>query len=477
MNIKSSDFANASILVVGDAMLDEYWEGSSDRISSEAPVPIVKVLKKIYRVGGAANVALNASKLGAKVKLLSLVGDDTNGKIIEKMLIKNNVQCFLQKMSDFSTIKKLRVISNNQQLLRIDFESYFSNTNENKCLELFEKLLDGVDIIILSDYAKGILDKAHKFISIAKKHNKTIFVDPKSDDFAKYHGVDLIKPNLSEFFNAADKINQNDELDIEAKAHQLMKDHKFKSILLTRSENGMSLYSANNNSFNLKAHARDVFDVTGAGDTVIATLAVSYASGNTLEQSVYVANLAASIVISKFGTCSVEINELNDALSNTIESLNKLISYKNLEIKIKNSKENGESIIMTNGCFDILHPGHVDYLEKAKALGNRLIVAINDDNSTKRLKGPTRPINNVNYRALMLSALKCVDWVISFSEDTPENIYKKFKPDILVKGGDYFEKDVIGSDIVLSYGGSVEIIDFLEGFSTTDIIKKIKKGK
>ena len=477
MNIKSSNFTNATILVVGDAMLDEYWEGSSDRISSEAPVPIVKIKKNFYRVGGAANVALNASKLGAKVKLLSLVGDDANGKTIEKILIKNNVQCFLQKISNFSSIKKLRVISNNQQLLRIDFESYFFNTNENKCLELFEKLLDGVDIIILSDYAKGILDKAHKFIRIAKKHNKTIFVDPKSNDFSKYQGVDLIKPNLSEFFNATNQINQNDELDIEAKAHQLMNDHKFKSILLTRSENGMSLYSKNYNSFNLKAHSREVFDVTGAGDTVIATLAVSYASGNTLEQSVYVANLAASIVISKLGTCSVEISELNDALSNTNETFNKLISHKNLEIKIENAKENGKSIVMTNGCFDILHPGHVDYLQKAKALGNLLVVAINDDNSTKRLKGPTRPINNVNHRALMLSALQCVDWVISFSEDTPENIYQKFKPDFLVKGSDYFEKDVIGRDIVLSYGGRVEIIDFLEGFSTTHIIKNIKKEK
>ena len=471
-----ANFQNAKILVVGDVMLDTYWHGATSRISPEAPVPVVKVERQEYRAGGAANVAINASVLGATVKLHGLVGEDAASDILSEILNNKGIETSLHCVPGTKMLNKLRVISRQQQVIRLDFEDKYSTSDADCILPQFTTALSDVNLLVLSDYLKGTLSAVHKLIQIAKSKGVPILVDPKGADFARYRGATIITPNLSELEAVVGHCATEEEL--ERKTNDLRDALDIETILLTRSEKGMTLFTRGQPAVSLPARAQDVFDVTGAGDTVIATLATAISSGVKLLDSVNIANYAAGVVVSKLGTSTVSIAELKQAMNHSDQVAQRGICTEvDLKGLIQDAKALGERIVMTNGCFDILHPGHLDYLERAKKLGDRLVVAVNDDHSISRLKGPSRPVNELSNRMRMLSALSCVDWVVSFSEDTPERLYATFLPDILVKGGDYKEHEIAGAKQVKAAGGHVQILPYLEGYSTSQLIKKIVESK
>jgi len=470
--MKFENFDSARILVVGDVMLDTYWHGATSRISPEAPVPVVNVDRQEYRAGGAANVAINASMLGAKVKLHGLVGEDAPSNILSEILIKQGIESFLHQVPGSKMLNKLRVISRQQQVIRLDFEDKYTSSNAQLIMPGFRAALSEVNVVVLSDYLKGTLSAVDQLIEAANKQGVRVLVDPKGSDFTRYKGATIITPNLSELEAVVGHCSSEEEL--ERKANDLRDALDIETILLTRSEKGMTLYTRGQGAISLPARAQDVFDVTGAGDTVIATLATAISSGVNLVEAVNMANYAAGVVVSKLGTSTVSIGELKRAMNNADAEVPRGICDENeLKRRIEDGKARGDRMVMTNGCFDILHPGHIDYLERARKLGDRLIVAVNDDKSITRLKGSNRPINELTNRMKMLAALSCVDWVIPFSEDTPERLYSILLPDVLVKGGDYSEDEIAGASQVKASGGKVMILPFLEGHSTSKLIEKI----
>lgn len=473
MTIKIPSFEKAKVLIVGDVMLDRYWHGDVARISPEAPVPVVNIHKIEERVGGAGNVALNISALGGHASILGLVGEDDNAKILENLLEQAQVENCLLHTPNNPTISKLRVIGRNQQLIRLDVENSFNQFDEEAFFTAYVSRLADSDLVIFSDYGKGTLRQSAKLIELARKMQKIILVDPKSKDFSIYCGATVITPNLSEFEAVVGHCN--DEAEIEAKALKLLRQHDFQAILVTRGACGMSLISEGHPTVHLPTKAREVYDVTGAGDSVIATLGAAMAVGEDLFQAMVLANAAAGVAVKKLGATAVSVFELRRAMQHQQNDLRaRILDEEHLIQQIADARAHGEKIIMTNGCFDILHPGHVIYLEKAKSLGQRLLVAVNDDSSVRRLKGPKRPINKVQERMLVLAALDAVDWVVPFSEDTPERLIKLVTPDILVKGGDYQVHEIAGADHVLGYGGEVIIIPFEQGFSTSLVLEKIE---
>jgi D-beta-D-heptose 7-phosphate kinase / D-beta-D-heptose 1-phosphate adenosyltransferase len=469
------DFSSARLLVIGDVMLDSYWHGTASRISPEAPVPVVKVEQEEVRVGGAGNVALNASVLGAKTQLLGLAGYDTTADQIESLLTDRGVVCRLQRVMGSKTIMKLRILALNQQLIRLDFEDHFPDWDAAAMLAEFTASLYDINTVILSDYSKGALRGCADLVKTARKAGKTVIIDPKGTDFEIYRGATLITPNLSEFEAVVGRCET--ETQIEERGVNLRDALDLEALLITRSEKGMTLLARGHDPLHLPTRAQEVFDVTGAGDTLVATLGVAISAGMPLQDAVALSNIAAGIVVAKLGSATVSPAELAKAVRGGYDPCCRGVLGENeLLAQMNQARANGERIVMTNGCFDILHPGHIDYLEKARALGDRLTVAVNDDASVRRLKGESRPVNLLATRMRMLSALACVDWVVPFSEDTPERLYCKFLPDILVKGGDYTEDQVAGGTCVKAAGGEIRIIDFLNGHSTTDLIKKIQKG-
>lgn len=467
------DFSRARVLIVGDVMLDSYWHGTTSRISPEAPVPVVKVDLEEARVGGAGNVALNVAVLGAHASLIGLAGDDTTADKVDAMLAESGVRSQLQRVEGSQTITKLRVMSRHQQLIRLDFEDNFAEWDGEALLRDFKRRLADVDAVILSDYAKGALRQSAELVSVARAAGKPVIVDPKGRDFEKYRGATLITPNLAEFEAVVGPCINEEE--IVRKGIELRESCDFEAVLVTRSEKGMTLLARGREPLHLPTRAQEVFDVTGAGDTVIATLGAALAAGVPMPEAVAWSNIAAGVVVAKLGTASASPDELEAALRAPQDSGASLCNMTELLVKVRHAKAKGERVVMTNGCFDILHPGHIDYLEKAKRFGDRLVVAVNDDASVARLKGAMRPINPLATRMRMLSALACVDWVVMFSEDTPEALYDEVLPDVLVKGGDYREDEVVGGAAVKAAGGEVRIVEFLDGHSTTSIINKISK--
>ena len=472
MKTKMPQFEKAKILVVGDVMLDRYWQGDVSRISPEAPVQVVNVRQIEERVGGAGNVALNINALGGSAKLLGLVGNDEAAEIIEKTLEQKQIANCLLRVSGVPTISKLRVIGHNQQLIRLDFEEYFKDWNEEAFFTAYITRLTDSDLVILSDYGKGTLQHSVKLIELARKMNKSVLVDPKGRDFSIYRGATLIKPNMAEFEAVVGPCR--DESEMESKAIQLLRQHEIQSILITRGARGMSLICEDGSAIHLPTEAREVYDVTGAGDTVIATLGAAMAAGEDLSEAMVFANAAAGESVKKLGAATISISELRRAIERCEQNhLPAILDEEHLLQQVQDARAYGEKIIMTNGCFDILHSGHVAYLEKAKSLGQRLIIAVNDDHSVARLKGVGRPINKVRERMLVLAALGAVDWVVSFSEDTPERLIKAVSPDVLVKGGDYEGREIAGSAHVRSCGGEVVIVPFEDGFSTSSMLERI----
>ena len=475
------DFSNANILVVGDVMLDQYWTGRAGRISPEAPVPVVKVAAEEVRAGGAANVALNIAALGATAHLLGIVGKDVSGQVdahgqqLSQLMSQAGVS-YDWALSDSGTICKLRVLSHHQQLIRMDFEN---PVPKEPALELVEKLKQQVvkyDVLVISDYAKGALQFVEQMIAAAIAVKVPVLVDPKGLDFSRYQGATLVKPNQSEFESIVGEALDTDVLVM--KADQLIKDLQLDALLVTRSEHGMALVTSSEAPYLLQSQAQEVFDVTGAGDTVMAALATGFASGMSLQNAVHLANQAASVVVRKVGTSTVSKAELDEAIKASMRHKGYVAMNEDelLEL-VQLAQKNGEKVVITNGCFDLLHSGHVRYLNEAAKLGERLIVAVNSDESVHILKGPTRPIVGLAGRMELLSALSCVDWVVPFNEETPERLICKIKPDVLVKGGDYKPSDIAGSKCVWDNGGHVEVLSFWEGYSTTGLVNKIQESE
>ncbi|UCC55461.1 MAG: bifunctional D-glycero-beta-D-manno-heptose-7-phosphate kinase/D-glycero-beta-D-manno-heptose 1-phosphate adenylyltransferase HldE [Gammaproteobacteria bacterium] len=466
-------YENARVLVIGDVILDRYWHGTTSRISPEAPVPVVHVGTSEERPGGAANVALNAAALGAQTRLVGVTGDDEAARLLESQLNGLGVECRFQKISDAATVSKLRVISRHQQLIRLDFEDGFAAVDPDRLLEDFSKGLQTCDVVVLSDYGKGTLLETERLIAAARQAGKPVFVDPQTDDFSRYDGASVITPNLAELERVVGACA--DETELLEKGKRLVEKLGIDALLVTRGEHGMTLMEKKAPEVHFPAQAREVFDVTGAGDTVIAVLAASVAAGEGLSSATALANLAAGIVVGKLGTACVSAPELRSSAGAARTPGLGEVSAGQLKRMAADASARGERIVMTNGCFDILHAGHVAYLNEAKALGDRLIVAVNDDESVRRLKGNGRPVNPLERRMSVLGALGCVDWVVPFSEDTPERLICDIGPDLLVKGGDYRPEEIAGHDCVKQRGGEVVVLDYADGCSTSDIIKAIQE--
>jgi D-beta-D-heptose 7-phosphate kinase / D-beta-D-heptose 1-phosphate adenosyltransferase len=471
MKVTLPDFEKARVLVVGDVMLDRYWSGPTGRISPEAPVPVVKVEHNEERPGGAANVALNVAALGAHSILLGLTGQDEAATVLADKLTSVGVESDFVRLAEFPTITKLRILSRNQQLLRLDFEEGFHGVDPSPLLTRTQTALSRVDVLILSDYGKGALSAVQQMIALARAAGIPVLVDPKGTDFEKYRGATLLTPNMSEFEAVVGKVR--DEQDLVKKGLELVQRFELAALLVTRSEHGMTLIQAGEDELHLPAQAHEVFDVTGAGDTVIGTLATALAAGKSLAESCALANTAAGIVVGKLGTSTVSPIELANAVYGEHESGFGVVSEQQLKFAVDGARRRGERIVMTNGCFDILHAGHVSYLQSARKLGDRLIVAVNDDASVSRLKGPGRPVNPVDRRMAVLAGLGAVDWVVPFSEDTPRRVIAEMLPDLLVKGGDYQPHEIAGYEEVTANGGEVLVLNFEDGCSTSAIIRTI----
>ena len=466
------DFKAARILVVGDVMLDRYWSGQAARISPEAPVPVVKVNRIEERVGGAANVALNIAKLGGNVTLIGAIGNDADGKRLQDLLHAEGVNCDFVIDENAQTICKLRIMAQHQQLLRVDFEETPLSINSHDLHACLQANLANHDVVVFSDYGKGTLADVADYIALAQNAGLKTLVDPKGTDYRRYAQANLITPNLSEFFAVMG--GGHDESALMQKGRDLLAQHSIDNLLLTRGEAGMSLIDANS-THSLPAQAKEVFDVTGAGDTVIAVMALGLAIDLALRDAMMLANLAAGIVVGKVGTSTVSVLELSREMHTHRDALFGVVSEDEFAKCLARAKARGEKVIMTNGCFDLLHIGHITYLQQARKLGDRLCVAVNADESVKLLKGDSRPINGLQERMAVLAALECVDWVVSFSEETPERLYHALLPDVIVKGGDYKPEEVVGGAAVIANGGEVKILDFVEGQSTSKMIEKARQ--
>ncbi len=466
------DFSNVNILVVGDVMLDSYWQGQTERISPEAPVPVVHVNDMSWRVGGSGNVAVNITSLGAKASLLAMLGDDNDGKRLAKLLSQSDIDNHCIIDHQIPTTNKLRVLSQHQQLIRLDFEQVLYDLDIQPLLKNYRKLLNNSDAIVLSDYGKGLLEHTQPFIEQAKKQNIPVLIDPKKKDFSDYTGAFLLTPNQKEMEAVVGRwSNQSDLIN---RAGQVIEDFNLTGILITQGGSGMTLVMKDKSAEHFPAHAQEVYDVTGAGDTVIATLATGLGSGMSIQDAVFLSCKAAGIVVGRVGTASASVEDLQDlerSSSNKLSPIShKVINSQNVSSTIEFYKKQGKKIVFTNGCFDLLHAGHVRYLEQASALGDVLIVAVNSDDSVTRLKGESRPINALSDRMELLAGLASVDLVVDFSEDTPEDLICAIKPDILVKGGDYQKDQIAGRQCA----GEVVLIDFVEGKSSSNLVNKIK---
>ncbi len=472
MTLSIPDFSQTYVVVAGDVMLDQYLFGGTSRISPEAPVPVVHVQKTDDRPGGAANVAVNLAALGVRTRLIGVIGRDAAGDSLEALLDRRGIACDFSRVDGRPTITKTRVQSRGQQLIRLDQENAAPLPGA-MLVESLKKGIDGAGAVILSDYGKGTLTDVAAMINVCRDAGVPVLIDPKGRDFTKYRGATIITPNQSEFEAVAGPCDDNDAL--VTRGLRLIEDLELEALLITRSEKGMLLLEKGGEPLFLSTQAREVFDVTGAGDTVIATLGGALASRQSLAASAALANIAAGLVVRKIGVATVTPTEIRVALHQRGQGGRGLVAADELLPMVAESRQRGERIVMTNGCFDILHAGHVAYLEEAKSLGDRLIVAVNDDASVERLKGKNRPINALEDRMLVLAGLAAVDWVVPFSEDTPAKLIESVLPDILVKGGDYRPDEIAGGKAVLANGGEVRVLAFRDGHSTTRMIERLKE--
>jgi D-beta-D-heptose 7-phosphate kinase/D-beta-D-heptose 1-phosphate adenosyltransferase len=479
-------FGQIKVLVVGDIMIDRYILGEVDRISPEAPVPVLRHAQRYERPGGAANVAMNLAGLGCETFLAGFWGQDAEQAELAALLERAQIDTLGVVSSVRPTISKTRIVGRSQQLLRLDIES----RDEPPAVEMERlrqrtvSLATKVHAVVLSDYAKGALsaELCEAVIRVARTAGVPVLADPKTPDFSKYSGATAVCPNLNELSLATGIDWHRTEVLLAAARTQVI-EHDFQYMVVTMSEKGISLIrppaQPNNPDkpaiYHSPARAREVFDVSGAGDTVIATLAAGLAGGLQIETAIELANLAAGIVVSKIGTVPIAHHELITRLTPSAgyTAAEKVLDLDRLRLRIANWRESGESIVFTNGCFDILHVGHITLLEQCRRFGSKLVLGLNSDTSISRLKGPTRPVVGQDERARVMAALAAVDAVVLFEEDTPLELIRAIKPDVLVKGGDYSVDTVVGHEDVMAAGGRVEIVPTVQGFSTTNIVKRL----
>ncbi len=478
LGLLEGGFAGIKVLVVGDLMLDRYILGEVERISPEAPVPVIRHAQRYERPGGAANVAANLAGLGCKAFLAGFWGEDGEKGELAALLEKAGVDTVGVVTGSLPTISKTRIVGRQQQLLRLDIESRepIPAVEMERLTERAVDLAGKVHAVILSDYAKGALNAelCGRVIRAARAAGVPVLADPKTPDFGKYSGATTVCPNLSELA-VATGIPAHEPEKMLAAAQALVGEHELGFLTVTMSEKGIRVLSADGVSFHSPARAREVFDVSGAGDTVIATLAASLAGGLQVRTAVELANLAAGIVVGKVGTVPIAAHELVAALtpSSGITSGEKVLDLDRVTHRVAEWRAAGETIVFTNGCFDLLHVGHITLLEDCRRFGSKLVLGLNTDASVSRLKGPSRPIVGERERARVMSALAAVDAVVLFDEPTPLELIRALKPDVLVKGGDYTVSTVVGHEDVIASGGRVEIVPTVEGFSTTNIVKKM----
>lgn len=467
-----SDLSNKKILIIGDIMLDKYYYGSVERISPESPVPIVNVNRSYLTLGGAGNVANNLAELGCNVFVSGVIGNDDNGENVNRLFEKEKIDYSGVIEGETETITKVRIIGLNQQMLRLDFEQ-IKDINEmiiSKIIQWFDLNIFNSDCVIISDYNKGVCQQllCNHIIDKCNKSNVPVIVDPKGNDWSKYCGASFVTPNVKELSQILNKQIDNKDKDIIENGLIIKEKYKIDNLLITRSDKGMTLID-NLENIHMHSEVKEVYDVSGAGDTVVALLAAMIACKLETKVAMYIANIAAGIAVSHHGTYVVKNEEILSYLNNENK---KIVSLESLNDKLINLKSQDKKIVFTNGCFDILHRGHVTYLKKAKELGNILIIGLNSDSSVKLIKGPNRPINNEVDRAILLSALEFIDYIVIFEEETPERVLSYIKPDILVKGGDYKVEDVLGREYALD----TMIIPFVEGYSSSETIKLMNEG-
>ncbi len=466
------------LLVIGDLILDEYIWGAVSRISPEAPVPILETKSENLTLGGAANVANNLVALGCEVHLVGAIGQDEKGDklltlIEEKGISSKGIFRFVHR----PTTSKIRVVAHNQQVLRIDKEDNrpITEETENRIIKYINKALPDMDIVICSDYRKGILtEKVFSAVSHrAKNSKKRVIVDPKSSDFELYKGATVITPNQFEVEKAV-PIKIQDKIDLDRAAEYLLNLTHAEVLLITRGKDGMTLYPNKAKPVDIPTQAKEVFDVTGAGDTVASVLAMALAVGFNPEDSAWLSNMAASIVVGKVGTAVVTLNEINEYLQEEmLRTAHTVLKLEELKKIVSLAKGTGKTVVFTNGCFDLIHGGHIEFLQKAREKGDLLVVGLNSDRSVKSIKGEGRPIKSEKERANIISALRYVDYITIFDESTPADLIREVRPDILVKGDDYAIDEVVGREIVEGYGAKVELIPVVQGLSTTNIVEKI----
>ncbi|MGS3570939.1 bifunctional D-glycero-beta-D-manno-heptose-7-phosphate kinase/D-glycero-beta-D-manno-heptose 1-phosphate adenylyltransferase HldE [Klebsiella pneumoniae] len=465
MKVTLPEFERAGVLVVGDVMLDRYWYGPTSRISPEAPVPVVKVENIEERPGGAANVAMNIASLGATSRLVGLTGIDDAARALSQALANVNVKCDFVSVPTHPTITKLRVLSRNQQLIRLDFEEGFSGVDPQPMHERIQQALGSIGALVLSDYAKGALTSVQTMIRLAREAGVPVLIDPKGTDFERYRGATLLTPNLSEFEAVVGKCQ--DEAQIVERGMKLIAEFELSAPLVTRSEQGMTLLQPGRPPLHMPTQAQEVYDVTGAGDTVIGVLAATLASGNTLEDG-----LAISLTPRRawwsvsWAHSTVSPVELENAVRGRAETGFGVMSEEELKQAVAAARKRGEKVVMTNGVFDILHAGHVSYLANARKLGDRLIVAVNSDalhQTSERRNPPGEPAGTADDRAGGAGSRS--NWVVSLEEDTPQRLIAGILPDLLVKGGDYKPEQIAGSEEVWANGGEVLVLNFEDGCS------------
>ena len=483
LNLLESGFHRLRILVVGDVMIDRYIVGDVERISPEAPVPVLRQARSYARPGGAANVAMNLAGLGLQATLAGLVGDDDAASELQRMVAAAGVDTGALVTGSRPTIAKTRLVSRTQQLMRIDVESRDA-ASESDVAELTQRAVAAVaqaDAVILSDYAKGALTAGlcRAVIDTARERGVPILADPKTRDLAKYSGATTICPNLSEL-SAATGVEAHATPRLLQAGRDLLSDLDVEFLTVTMSEKGIHVlrHGGTEQEYHSPARAREVFDVSGAGDTVIATLAAGLAGGLQVHSAVELANVAAGIVVAKLGTVPVAAHELIRELtiSSGVDAAEKVLDRDRAIARVREWRAAGERIVFTNGCFDLLHIGHITLLEDCRRFGSKLVVGMNTDRSVSELKGPTRPIVGENERTRVMAALGSVDLVVLFDQETPLDLIRAMRPDVLVKGGDYTIETVVGHEEVIASGGAVEIVPTVEGFSTSNIVRRMIEG-
>ena len=479
--IESFDQTNS--LVVGDIMLDKFVYGSTSRISPEAPIPVLSTQSAQSMPGGAGNVVRNITSLGGKASIISLIGDDADGEALaSSFATDDNITSVLLKDPARQTTIKTRYIAGTQQLLRVDSEDTdpLNAHQADHITAQVKQRLEHHDCLILSDYAKGTLSPAllRRLIEVAQAANKPVLIDPKQWDIALYAGATLLCPNEKEATLLHSSAFTSDT-EMISTAQSWCNEHSIQYVLITRGAKGMMLINSHGVVEDIRARGREVYDVSGAGDTVLATLACAYSSGATMAQAATLANHAAAIAVSRLGTATVYRTDLKTAIytADTVKGRNKIFSLQAMQELVRNWQERGLKVGFTNGCFDIVHAGHISSLSHCKEYCDRLVLAINSDDSVKRLKGPARPVNNEIDRAMLLAALTDIDAVMIFREDTPIATLEALKPDVLMKGEDYQKEEIVGWKLIESYGGRVQRIPLVEGYSTTNTISKIQQGE